>query len=306
MELCILGQEKNESDLRLLEEAKKVFDSVFFVPINSIGIGLNEKFSISYRTSNLLKFPTVFARVPKKFYSYAYQLLSLFPPETFMPIPPISFLLASERFFLLTVLRKRGVSTLNTYLAKSSIAASRILEITEFPLVIRVPGKETGMVVKSKLEAKSIIDALNTLQQPILLEELIKNMVSVYVAEPEVIAAVKKTTKEKDVVFGKGEIKGCKIDVETRQLALDAAKAIDAKALRVDIALNSEPKVVDIHLSPGLISPSKASGTDIPKKIIHSIHYNYELHKEKPLLIKFFEDAKSVVKDVFKERGMVW
>jgi len=304
MELCILGQEKNESNLKLLEEAKKKFESVFFVPINSIGIGLNEKFSISYRTSNLLKFPAVFARVPKSFYSHAYQLLSLFPPETFMPLPPISFLLASERFFLLTVLRKRGVSTLNTYLARSSIAASRILENTKFPLVIRVPSKETGMVVKSKLEARSIIDALHSMQQPILLEELIKNMVSVYVAEPEVIAAVKKTTKEKDVVFGKGEIKNHKIDVEIKQLALDTAKAIDAKILRVDIALNSEPKVVNVNLNPNLILPSKVSGVDIPKKIVESIHYNYDIHKGKPLILKFFDDAKSVVKDVLKTKDI--
>lgn len=302
MELCILGQEKTESNIKLLEEAKKEFDSVFFVPINSIGIGLNEKFSISYRTSDLLKFPAVFARVPRGFYSYAYQLLSLFPPETFMPIPPIAFLLASERFFLLTVLRKRGVTTLNIHLARSAIAASRILENIKFPVVIRVPGKETGMIAKSKLEAKSVIDALGSLQQPILIEELIKTLVSVYVVEPEVIAAVKKTTKEQDVVFAKGDMKEHKMDVKAKQLALDTAKAIDTKILRVDIALNTTPKVVNIDLNPNLILPSKITGVSIPKKIMQSIRNSYELYKEKPLLLKFFEDAKSVVKDVLKSK----
>jgi glutathione synthase/RimK-type ligase-like ATP-grasp enzyme len=160
------------------------------------------------------------------------------------------------------------------------------------------------MIVKSKQEAKSVIDALQSMQRPILMEDPVKNMVSVYVAEPEVVASVKKTTKEKDVVFGKGDIKKVKIDVETKQLALDAAKAIDAKVLRVDIALNSSPRVVNINLNPSLTFPSKITGVDIPKKIIESIHYNYEIHKEKPLLLKFFDDAKSVVKDVLKTKDI--
>ncbi|MCK5548807.1 MAG: hypothetical protein KAI64_07310, partial [Thermoplasmata archaeon] len=76
MTLCILGQEKTESNLKLLAEAKKRFDSVFFVPIDSIGLGLNKDFSITYRASNLLKFNAVLPRIPRRFYSYAYQLLS--------------------------------------------------------------------------------------------------------------------------------------------------------------------------------------------------------------------------------------
>ena len=100
MSLCIIGQEKSESNLRLLAEAKKKFDSVFFVPIDSIGIGLNERFSIHYRATDILKFKAVLPRIPRAYSSYAYQLLSLFPGDTYMAVKPISFLLAAERFFL--------------------------------------------------------------------------------------------------------------------------------------------------------------------------------------------------------------
>lgn len=305
MSLCIIGLEKSETNLKLLEEAKKRFTSVFFVPIDGIRIGLGEKFSISYRTSDLMKFNSVYPRIPMRFYSYAYQLLSLLPPETFTPIKPITFLLASERFFLLSVLRKRNINTLNIQLARSAKAAHTILEESEFPLIVRIPGKETGVVAKTLTEAKSVIDALGSLKQPVLIEEPVRDMVSCYVADPEVLASVKKKTKEEDVVFSKGELKNHKIDIETRHLALEAAKAIDTQIARIDISLNREPKVVNINLNPDFIEPSKATGVDLPKETILHIHKNYMRHKEKPMLMRFFEDAKSVVKDVLKNKSIL-
>jgi len=303
--LCIIGQEKSETNLRLLEEAKKKLSSVFFVPIDTIAIGLTDRFSIAYRTTDLLKFFAIFPRIPKGFCSYAYQLLSLFPPETFMSIKPISFLLADERFFMLTVLRKRGVPTLNLHLTRSINAANRIIENSKFPLVIRSLDKKTGVTVKNKAEAKSVIDALTSLKQPILLEELVKNMISVYVAEPNVIAVVKKKTKEMDVLFAKGDYKKYGLKAEEKQLALDAAKAIDAQVARIDISLNSKPKVINIELNPNLILPSKVMGVNIPQLMIESIYQNYMAHKQRPMLVKFFEDAKSVIKDVLKTKNLL-
>jgi len=302
MALCILGQDKTESNLRLLEEAKKKFGSVFFVPIKSIGVGLTTDFSITYRTSDLLKFNAILPRVPSSFYSYAYQLLSLFPADTFMPVPPIAFLLASERFFLLTVLRKRGIETLNLHLARSVKAASSILGNVEFPIVIRVPSQKTGVTVKSANEAKSIIEAFGSLEHPVLIEDRVKDVVSAYVAKPEVIAAVKKNTKEQDIIFAAGAYKSQKLSVEARQLALDAATAIDTQLVRVDMSLKDEPRVVNIELNPDLIGPGKVTKVNIPRKIIECMHDNYVQHAEKPMLMKFFEDAKSVVKDVLTKK----
>ncbi len=305
MSLCIIGQEKSKTDIRLLEEAKKQFGSVFFVPIESIGIGLNDRFSIHYRTSDMQKFRAVMPRIPKSYLSYAYQLLSLFPQETYMTVKPISFLLASERFFLLTVLRKRGIPTLNLHLARSSKAAARMISDTKYPKIIRSPEKKTGVVVRNQKEARSVIDALIHLNQPTLIEDVVKDMVSVYVAEPEVLAVVKKKTKETDVVFSRGEMKQAKISLEIEQLALDAAAAVDAHVARVDISLNGSPKVVNISLNPDLLTPSKVTGVNIPKRVMEIVHENYTKHNEKPVLIRFFEDAKSVVRDVLKTKQLL-
>lgn len=305
-ELCIIGHEKSDSNLRLLEEAKKVFSTVFFVPITGIHIGLKDKFTITYRASDLLKFNAILPRIPRSLSSYAYKLLSLFPEDTYMAVKPISFLLAAERFFLLTVLRKRGLDTINLRLTQAKDSAYRILEENSFPLVIRTPDKKTGVYVKNSSEAKSVIDTLITLKQPVLIEDVIKDMVSVYVAEPEVIACVRKKTKERDLVLGAGELKSAKIDLETQHLALDTAKAIEAQACRIDIALGEVPRIVNVDLNPNLINPSKATGVDIPRKLMESVKANYKAHKEKPMLMKFFEDAGSVVKDVLKTKQLIF
>jgi len=301
-DLCIIGQEKSETNIKLLAEAKKIFDSVFFVPLSGIGIGLTDTFSITYRTTNLFKFPTIFPRIPRDSCSYAYQLLSLFPQETFMPIKPISFLLVDERFFLLTVLRKRGVDTIDLRLAKSKKAAERIIEGNTYPFIIRVPEKKTGVIVENKTEAKSIIDALVSLDKSVLIEDVVKDLISVYVAAPEVLTAVKKKSKEKDIVFSPGEYKHTKIGIETERLALDAAAAVEAQIARVDITMEKEAKVVNIDLNPDFMTLSKVIGTNIPEKVIHSLYENFEAHLKKPLLVKFFEDASSVVKDVLKTK----
>lgn len=301
-DLCIIGQEKNESDLRLLEEAKKRFSSVFFVPVNGIGVGLTNRFSISYRTTDLFKFPAVLARIPPAFSSYAYQLLSLFPEQTYMPIRPLSFLLAEERFFLLTVLRKRGVDTINLRLATSKRAAERILEESDFPLIVRTSEEKTGVIVNNTTEAKSIIDALASLNKPILIEDVIKEIASLYVANPELVATAKKKTKERDVVFAKGSLKAMKASIELEHVALQAASAVETTIARVDVSLEKEPRVVNIDLNPNLILPSQATGVDVPSKIMHAVEENFESHRKKPMLIKFFEDAESVVKDVLKAK----
>ena len=52
----------------------------------------------------------------------------------------------------------------------------------------------------------------------------------------------------------------------------------------------------------GLARISKATGVNIPARIIESIYDNYTSYKEKPMLLKFFEDAKSVMRDVLKTK----
>jgi len=302
MSLAIIGQEKSESNLKLLAEAKKKFDSVFFVSIDGIGIGLNERFSIDYRTSDILRFKAVLPRIPRDYSSYAYQLLSLFPGDTYIAVKPISYLIAGERFFMLTVLRKRGIPTINLNMARSTKAAGRVIENSHYPVIIRTSEKRTGVVVKNRLEARSIIDALAHLKQPILIEGVSREIVSAYVADPRVVAAVKKKSKSTDVLFAPGTLRSHKLSIDEEQLALDTARSMDAHLARVDMSVNGEPRVVNVELRPGLIEPSRASGVNIPARIIESIHDNYVSYKEKPMLLKFFEDAKSVMKDVLKTR----
>lgn len=307
MTLCMIGSSNSETDLELLKEAKKKFFSVFFVPTEGIRMGFDDKFSITYRKTDLTKFSAVYPRITQSLYSYAYQLLSLFPSEIYTPIRPISFLLAADRFFLLSVLRKRKIRTVNVWLARSPRAAKGILSEEEenLPVIMRVPGKETGIIANTLTEAKSVVGALGSLSQPVMMEEVVKDMVSCYVAGDEVIASVKKKTNKKDVLFSEGKLKRHKTDIETRHLAVETASSIDAQLARVDMSLNDHPKVINVSLAPSLKEPSKVTGVNLSRAFVGSLYDNYKRHKEKPMLMRFFEDAKSVVKDVLRDKSMV-
>ncbi len=306
MSVAIIGQTKSESNIKLLEEAKKRFGSVFFVPIESIVIGLEKSFTITYRTSDMQKFKAILPRVPSAYSSYAYQLLSLFPQDTFMPIKPISFLLTAERFFMLTVLRKREIPTISMHLARSEKAAHRIIENSQYPVIIRSPTKTTGVTVKNSAEAKNVVDALIGIKQPVLVEESVKEMVSAYVADPDVLASARKKTKETDLVFSRGNLKSHKLSLGAEQLAIDTARALDSQFARVDISLTrEEPVVANVELCPDLITPSKATGVNLPAKVMDSFRANYESHQQRPIIMKFFDDAKSVVKDVLRTKQLL-
>lgn len=301
MSLCILGKEKTETNIILLEEAKKRFGTVFFVPIDSIGLGLHRNFSITYRTSDLLKFEAVLSRVPRQSYSYAYQLLSLFPQETFMPVPPTALLLSTERFFLLTALRKRQVATINLHMVRSVKAGERALDSFQFPVVIRVPTQRTGVTVKTLTEAQSILEALGSLNHPALIEDSVRDVVSAYVSKPDVVASVRKVSRKEDPVFGEGVYKPHRLSYEARELALQTAEAIDTHVLRVDMTLKGGPRVVNIELNPNLASPSKVAGVNIPALTMKNVYANYRRIADKPMLVRFLKDARSVVKDFFRE-----
>jgi glutathione synthase/RimK-type ligase-like ATP-grasp enzyme len=303
MSLCIIGGKKTASNLMLLEEGKKIFKSVLFVPINGIRIGLEKEFSIKYRTTDLLKFGCILPRVPHKLYSYGYQLLSLFPKKTFIAIKPISFLISEERFFLLSMLRKKQIPTIGIHLSRSSKVASNILKETSFPVIIRTPNKKTGMVARNFSEAKSIMDAIESLKEPIIIEDVIRDFVSVYVSYPDVVAAFRKIAKEGDLMLSKGVIEKCDISTEIEKLILDALDVIEASVARVDITTDPEPRIVNIELNPSIKKATDVSGINIAKRIMENVYKNYQEHsiKQKPIVMEFIEDAKSVVKDLTKK-----
>jgi len=301
-ELCIIGQEKSQSNIKLLEEAKKIFDSVFFLPVTGISLSLSDRFSIMYRTTDILKFKAVLPRIPPAFNSYAYQMLSMFSEETFMPIKPTSFLITSDRFFLLTVLRKQGIDTINLRLTRSIEPAYRMIEEDLFPVIIRSPQKETGVVVKNKLEARTTIDTLAAIKQPIIIEDAVKDVASLYVAGDEVAAAVTKKTEGKDVVFSPGKLRKHKPNIETEHIALETAKVLESSLVRVDISLDKKPRVVNVSLDPDIIAPSKATKVNLAERFARTVYEKHKEYEQRPVLMKFFGDAKSVLKDVFRSR----
>ena len=101
-----------------------------------------------------------------------------------------------------------------------------------------------------------------------------------------------------------GEYKQARISRQLENLALEAASAVEADVARIDISPEG-PRVVNIELNPNLTIPSKASGVNIPERMMASIYDNFEAHMKKPLFVKLVEDARSAVKDMLRTKHFI-
>ena len=68
MKLCIIGPEKrSDSEIELMETAKKKFDSVLYAPIEMIRIETCKDKAVPFlKNTNLLEFDAILPRVTKK------------------------------------------------------------------------------------------------------------------------------------------------------------------------------------------------------------------------------------------------
>ena len=102
-----------------------------------------------------------------------------------------SFLYSISRLNLYRILSQNGIKTPKIIFSDNPQASIFGLKLLRFPIMIKVPtDKNKVMLANSQQEAKSMVDALQVLEQPILLEEYYPeaNIFHVFVVGDEVIS----------------------------------------------------------------------------------------------------------------------
>lgn len=299
--ICIIGvSQKKPTDMILLKGAKMNFHSVLFVPISSIRlITKNGKIFVKYRETDLSKFDSVFIRVPESKYRIASIILDNLPDDVLKVQNPESFLITSNRLLLCQKLAKAGISVPKICFADTAEAASRSFSELRFPILVRVPfDKEKIMLAKNATEAKALMDTLETLKQPIFLEEFYTdvNLFQIFVVGGKVIGSLK--IKAVDIGYTKGEISQVKVSGNIRRIATHACKVLDTNLARVDILDTPEPVVVDVDICPSLVKLKKISKEDIGNKIFERLNYLVRVRKG-GMIVRFIEDVKLLIEDIF-------
>ncbi len=282
MKLAILGpEERPYGDLRILKEAKKVFDIVTYFPISKIVVESNEKFEINYRGKSLLDYDAVIPRIPGSYMRFGMLLLEYLKDYTILPIDPKAVFYTHNKFMTLIALSMADVPIPDTYLSLKRSSLEKILDKIKYPAVLKLVYGMKGkgvMFADSKQSALSIADTLESFKVPIFVEEFLKNPgedIRMFVIGGEVFAAMKrkaqKGERRANVSIGGIGI-GYEPEEEEEKIAVRAAKALGMGIAGVDVLKSkNKPYVIEVNVYPGLKGIENATGKNVAKRIVEYV-----------------------------------
>jgi len=316
MKACVIGGKiKGESTMKIFQTMNDSgkFDSVLFIPIENITLGVKEgKSSVTYRNIDLSDFDVIVPRIGASKAWFAYQMLKMLEnTDTYIPLKPETPLISHDKFLTLEVLNKHGIPIPETYLALSPSAAKRVIgDKIKPPLIMKLLGGTQGkgvMFAKDTNSAEGIVDTLNVLNQSLFIEKYIKNPgedIRVVVLGDEVITSAKRKAKQGDIrsnLGSGGKYQSYRVNSEIADLAVKSAEAIGAEICGVDIIQGKKgPVVIEVNIALGM-KICEVTGVDIPKKIVHYVSEKGMQGKNVKKLSCFFEKELGKIPKIFKE-----
>jgi ribosomal protein S6--L-glutamate ligase len=283
--LMSLGSKSSEMTV---EAMKKYFSEVDSINIKNMEVMLGSKeLSILYNGKPLQKYECIYAKGSFRYAPLLRSITTAFYDTAYMPIKPNAFTIGHDKLLTQLALQYHKIPMPDTYVVSSIDAAKKILEQIKYPIIIKFPHGTQGkgvMFAESFAAASSMLDAIETLKNPFLIQEYVETESSdirAIVIGDKVVAAMKRKAagEEKRANIhagGKGE--PIVLDAHTKKIAVNTAKSIGAEICAVDmLEAVKGPQVIEANLSPGLQGITSATKIDVADKIAK---YLYEKTKE--------------------------
>ncbi|MDI6825628.1 MAG: RimK family alpha-L-glutamate ligase [Candidatus Aenigmarchaeota archaeon] len=280
MKLAILGPlKRRHEEIRLIGEAKKVFDSVsyFCIPNLTVEITDGECF-VKHKNIDLSSFDCILPRIPRSYRTFGFTVLKILEGKVFFPIKPISLFYSHNKFSTLLLLKENNLPVPETYLALKRSVTENVLDEIVYPVVLKLLYGSMGRGVifaDSKQSAITFIDTLELFKQPIFVEEYVKNPgedIRAYVIGDRVIASMKRIAKknERRSNIGVGG-KGIKYDIPQKiaDLACDAAGALGMEICGVDIIEGPKgPTIIETNINAQFQGLESATKRNVARQIV--------------------------------------
>ncbi len=295
MKTCIIGsKEKNETDKLFMDTAKKLGE-VLYVPIEDISLTIDNGINFTYEYENITEYDAILFLIPKSKYSLAGMILEALPEDVTLLNSPRCFYTSCSKIPFYEKLSSSGVKVPKSIFADNPQAAISDVNLLRFPIMVKVPtGKEKVMLAYSEQEVKSMVDALQVLKQPMILEEYYPEakILSAFVLDNEIIAGVERNPEEINYIGGK--IKEVKLKRNVENMALEVTEILNTDFARIDFLNTAKPTVADINICPNINEVCKICNTNIAEKIIFNLKNKFESDQQVPKLAK-------TIKDVFRD-----
>lgn len=277
MKICIISQGGKSSNL-IADACKKVFSQVDSLKIQDIEVHLNEnKIHVSHSKKDLEKYDCIYVRGSFRYALLQRSITRALYDEAYMPVSSETFTIAHDKFLSLIELQRRGVPVPKTYYATPNRAKGILEKEVKFPVIIKVPEGTHGkgvMVADSLKSAKTVLDVLDDVRKPYLIQDFVETKKSsdirAIVVGDEVIAAYKRVAEKGEIRSNThlgGSRERHKITKKEEIIAINSAKAIGADICGVDILNSKEPSVIEVNLCPSLTAVKEMTDVNAAEKI---------------------------------------
>ena len=260
------------------DSMRKYFEVVDDIKLKNIEASLeNGEIKVLYEGKPFPKYDCIYAKGSFRYATLLRALTNHFYETTYMPIAPDAFTIGHDKILTHLALLKQKVPQPKTYISSSPTAAKDILNKVNYPIVFKFPHGTQGKGVvfaDSFASASSLMDALETLKQPFLIQEYIDTSgvdIRAIVVGDKVVAAMKRKAVVGEAranihAGGKGE--SFAPDFMINKIAVNTAEIIGAEICAVDILESPKgPVVIEVNLSPGFQGITAATDMDVADKL---------------------------------------
>ena len=254
------------------------FDHVDNLNIKNFQINLGAKESeVLYKGEPMEEYDCVYAKGSFRYADVLSAIVSKLKDRSFMPIRGRAFSVGHDKVLSHIQMQRHKVPMPKTHLTSSVKAAKEILKGMNYPIIMKLPRGTQGkgvMFAESYASASSLLDTLEALRQPVMIQEFIDTNgedIRAIVVGDKVVAAMRRKAQSgesRSNIHAGGGAEPITIDSKTAAIAIKAAQSIGADICGVDILESARgPVVLEVNLSPGLQGVTKATKINIPDKI---------------------------------------
>ncbi len=248
----------------LVEESKKLFDTVMFVTVDKIQIQTsNQGVALFYNGKNLLSYDAIYPRFSSNDFLMGEAVLkAIESSDAYCPVNLKSYQITNHKYYTAQKLNEKGVPGILTTLFISPKYSKLAVKETGYPFVMKLISGFAGkgvVLVRDANQMNSILDAVHLFEEFISTQQFAKSKkpgtdVRCYIIG-DLIIAVKRTAAKGD--WRSNISRGGSADLITPTEEMLNAARDSAKILGVDICAidmmdkNGKWVVIEANFMPG-------------------------------------------------------
>jgi len=273
----------SKSSVMTVEAMKKYFKIVDHINLKGMEVMLGSKgLSILTEGKELKKYDCIYAKGSFRYAPLLRSITTAYYDTTYMPIKPNTFTIGHDKLLTHLALQYYKIPMPDTYVVSSTEAAKKILGQVNYPIILKFPHGTQGkgvMFADSFAAASSMLDAIETLKQPFLIQEYVEtddSDIRAFVVGDKVVASMKRKAivgEKRANIHSGASGEPLILDAHTQKIAVKTAKSIGAEICAVDILETVKgPQVIEANLSPGLQGITEITKIDVADKIAKFLH----------------------------------